>query len=561
MANKKATSPLTRLRGLLELDRKDIMHTFYYAIFAGLLNLSVPLGIQAIVNLIMAGRVSTSWIVLVVLVTTAVGLVGVLELMQVRIIENIQQKIFTRASFEFAYRFPKIKMGGFKTAYPPEQANRFFDILNVQKGVAKLLLDFPAALIQILFGLILLSFYHSLFIIFGLLLMGLIYLVFRFTARRGMETSLDESKSKYKVAHWLQEVGRSILSFKLSGRTNLSMRRNDRYTDKYLTAREQHFSILKIQYIKMIVFKVLVTAGLLAVGGLLVLNQEMNVGQFVAAEIIILLIMGSVEKLTKGLDSIYDVLTSLEKLGQVLDMELENQEGESSLPDDEELDIELSEISYGTEDKMVQILQNVTFSIKPREKVFLEGITGSGRTTLLKIVAGLKESSSGNFYVNNLSLKAIKINEYRSRIGVFFPEELPFEGTLLENLTFGDQAIKEKEVLQVLDLVGLTSFLKKQAAGLQSTIYPEGKFISSLERKKIILARAILKKPELLILKEPLDLFGEEEADKIMKWLTHDDRGWSLLVAGKSVLWDRVCNKTIVLENGRVKKIVEKEYA
>lgn len=132
---KNTASPLKRLYSLLKLDRKDIFQTFYYAIFAGLLSLSVPLGIQAIVNLIQGGRVSTSWIVLVVLVTLAVGFMGILELMQIRVVENIQQRIFTRASFEFAYRFPKIKMNDFGTSYPPEQANRFFDVLTIQKGV------------------------------------------------------------------------------------------------------------------------------------------------------------------------------------------------------------------------------------------------------------------------------------------------------------------------------------------------------------------------------------------------------------------------------------------
>ena len=115
-----------RLMGLLSLDKKDIFQIFYYAIFAGLVNLSLPLGIQAIINLIQGARVSTSWIVLVILVTMGVAFVGALQLMQIRIIENLQQKIFTRSSFEFAYRFPKIKMSELKNFYPPELANRFF---------------------------------------------------------------------------------------------------------------------------------------------------------------------------------------------------------------------------------------------------------------------------------------------------------------------------------------------------------------------------------------------------------------------------------------------------
>lgn len=558
---KTTASPLKRLYSLLKLDRKDIFQTFYYAIFAGLLSLSVPLGIQAIVNLIQGGRVSTSWIVLVVLVTLAVGFMGILELMQIRVVENIQQRIFTRASFEFAYRFPKIKMNDFGTSYPPEQANRFFDVLTIQKGVSKLLLDFPAALIQILFGLILLSLYHPTFIIFGLLLIGLIFLVFRFTARRGMETSLDESKSKYKVAHWLQEIARSLLSFKLSGKTGLSLKRNDKYTSKYLNSREEHFNILKIQYIKMIVFKVLVTGGLLSVGGLLVLNQEMNIGQFVAAEIIILLILGSVEKITKGLDSVYDLLTSIEKLGQVLDMKLENIEGENTLPEGEPLSIELSDVDYISEDSSKTILNGVDLKIQPGDRILISGSNGSGKTSLLKLIAGVTEASSGNVYVNDLSLKSLRINEYRSRIGVFFPEEVPFEGSLLENLTFGDPSITEKEIMETIKVVGLYDFLRQQPSGLKSVIYPEGKFISNLERKKIILARAILKKPDLLILKEPLELFDREDAGKLVKFLTDNKHRWSLLVSSRNELWEKACTKMIILDNGRIKNSIDKRDA
>ena len=294
---KNILSAWQRLLGLLKLDKRDILQVFYYAIFAGIVNLSLPLGIQAIINLIQGAQVSTSWIILVILVTLAVAFVGVLQLMQIRIIENVQQKIFTRSAFEFAYRFPKIKMNQLLNFYPPELANRFFDTLNVQKGLSKILIDFPAALLQIILGLLLLSFYHPFFIIYGILLLLLIYIVFKFTAQRGLQTRLDESKNKYKIAHWIQEVARSIISFKLSGKTNLAMNKTDALVSDYLSARESHFKILVIQFIQMIGFKVLVTLGLLLIGGILVLNQEMNIGQFVAAEIIILLVISSVEKL------------------------------------------------------------------------------------------------------------------------------------------------------------------------------------------------------------------------------------------------------------------------
>ena len=194
-------TPWQRLVGLLQLEKRDILQIFYYAIFAGVVALSLPLGIQAIINLIQGAQISTSWVILVIIVTLGVAFSGALQLMQLRIIETIQQRLFTRSSFEFAYRFPKIKMSELRDYYPPELANRFFDTLTIQKSLSKILIDVPTAVLQILFALILLSFYHPFFIIFGLLLLVLIFVVFKFTAKKGLETSLKESKNKYKVAH------------------------------------------------------------------------------------------------------------------------------------------------------------------------------------------------------------------------------------------------------------------------------------------------------------------------------------------------------------------------
>ncbi|MFT5943433.1 MAG: ABC-type bacteriocin/lantibiotic exporter with double-glycine peptidase domain, partial [Sediminicola sp.] len=435
-----------RLMGLLKLDKRDILQTFYYAIFAGLVNLSLPLGIQAIINLIQGAQISTSWIILVILVTGGVAFAGVLQLMQIRIIENVQQKIFTRASFEFSYRFPKIKMSELRDYYPPELANRFFDTLNIQKGLAKILIDFPASILQILFGLILLSFYHPFFILYGLLLLVLIYVVFKFTAQKGMDTSLEESKYKYKVAHWIQEVARSLVSFKLSGMTSHALTKNDELVEDYLVARENHFRILVIQFIQMIGFKVLVTGGLLLIGGLLVLNQEMNIGQFVAAEIIILLVINSVEKLIRGLETIYDLLTSIEKLGQVVDKELDPQDGETPLTAEMELTLELDNVSFSVEGSNRNIIDEVSLKILPKTKTLIVGPNSSGKSTLLRLISGLLTPTEGTIFVNDVSLNNILPNHYRSFLGQSLTEESPFEGTILNNITFGDESIQQKDL-------------------------------------------------------------------------------------------------------------------
>ncbi len=541
-----------RLTRMLEMDKRDVYQIFYYAIFAGLVGLSLPLGIQAIINLIQGAQITSSWILLVVLVTLGVAFGGVLQLMQIRITENIQQKIFTRSSFEFTYRFPKLKMSELRNYYPPELANRFFDTLTIQKSLSKLLVDFPTALLQIIFGLLLLSFYHPFFIAYGFLLLVLGFILFKFTAESGLKTSLKESKSKYKVAHWIQEVARSIISFKLSGNTSHAVDRNDTLTADYLKERESHFKVLILQASQMIGFKVLVTAGLLIIGGFLVLNQQMNIGQFVAAELIILIIIGAVEKIISGLDPFYDMLTSLEKLGEVVDKELEPSTGAKPFKVNENFRVELKDVEYTVPNRTSPILKNISLKISEHCTILINGANGSGKSSLLQLIAGIIEPTAGNVFLNDTNLRGVNLNYYRSNLGQSLTEETPFEGTLRNNITFGDTSYPEDQIYWALEKVGLLDFLKQLPQGLETLIYPEGKHISYTVGRKIVLARSIVRKPKMLLLKNPLDQFEPSESERIMNFLTDPSNGWSLIVVSQNNAWIERCGRIVTLENGSI---------
>jgi len=546
-------TPWQRFIGLLKLEKKEIFQIFYYAIFSGIVSLSLPLGIQAIINLIQGAQISTSWVVLVVLVTIGVLFNGGLQLMQLRIIETIQQRVFTRAAFELSYRFPKIKMHELRNYYPPELANRFFDTLTIQKSLSKILIDVPTALLQIIFALMLLSFYHPFFILFGFLLMVLVYIVFKYTAKRGLETSLEESKNKYKVAHWIQEIARTIVSFKLSGDSNIALNKNDELVVKYLKAREKHFKVLVIQYSQMIGFKMLITASLLIIGGALVLNQEMNIGQFVAAEIIILLVIASVEKLILGLESFYDVLTSIEKLGQVVDKELEAQVGEKPTFK-EEFNIELEHLTYDVPNRKKPILKDINLNIPFKKRILIKGESGSGKSSLLRIITAVIEPTEGNMYINNVSAQSLNLNHYRSQLGLSLSEETPFEGSLKDNITFGIKEVSDETVFKIIKYVGLTQYVKELPNGIQTILQPDGKQISYTIAKKIVLARAIAKKPKVLILEDPLDRFNKEETKSIVEYLSNPSQPWTLIVVSSNPLWEQYTDEIINLEEGKLKE-------
>jgi len=549
-------TPLKRFKNLIVIDKQDIYQIFLYAIIAGLISLSLPLGIQAIINFIQAGQVSTSWIVLVIIVVIGVAFVGLLKIMQFRITENLQQKIFVRSSFEFAFRFPKIKFNELHNQYPPELANRFFDTLTVQKGFSKLLLDSSTAVLQIVFGILLLSVYHSFFIFFGIILLILLYLIFKINFNSGLQTSLKESKYKYKIAHWLQEIARNHLSFKNKFIFNHSLNKNDKLVSEYLTHRENHFKILLKQYIQLTGFKILITAGLLIIGGMLVIKQQMNIGQFVAAEIIILSIIAAVEKLFSGLELLYDVLTSLEKLGSVVDLELEESvENSKYMLNENQISIATENISFKYPDGESELLKNISLGIVPKQHTLILGENGSGKTTLIRLLARLIEPTSGTIFINNTNYQKYSSDEYRSKIGIITAHEMPFEGTILENITCNNPEIKMETVFELIEKLKLTEAIKALPSGLDTQISSEGKQINSSTVQKIVLARCIINQPKLLFLENPLDKSDEKSCKEILDYLCEEKHPWTLVVISQNSYWKQLCKQIIYLEKGVTKPI------
>jgi ABC-type bacteriocin/lantibiotic exporter with double-glycine peptidase domain len=545
-------TPLKRFYNLLRLDKTDVYQLIFYAIFAGFISLSLPLGIQAIINFIQSGRVSVSWIVLVVLVVIGVAFGGLLSFMQLRITENLQQKIFIRSSFEFACRLPKIKFEDIYNYYPPELANRFFDTLTIQKGTSKLLVDFSAALLQIIFGVILLSAYHPFFIAFGFLLILLLYLIFKFSYNSGLETSLKESKYKYKVVEWLQEIARNHFSFRKKKHFDFALVKNDELVKNYLKYREKHFNVIRKQFIQLIGFKMLITASLLSVGGYLVLSQQLNIGQFVASEIIILMVINSVEKIVVGLETFYDVLTSIEKIGQITDMELEDESQNEKNTTYKKIELHAENVSFQFPDANYFAIDNLDLTIKQGEKIYLDGNNGAGKTTLIRLLASFLHPTKGNFFINEDTFLKIDYSQFRSHIGYVAHGESPFEGTLLQNLTFSDETIPHETVKWALESIKLTSFVKSLTKGLETKIIPEGKQLSSSDAQKIVLARTVINKPKILFLEDSTNKMDDEVAKEIIDFIMDNSHEWTVVVTSKNPYWKQKSTRVITLNQGKI---------
>lgn len=540
---------------LIKSDAKEIRNVYYYSFFVGLIGLSLPLGIQAIINLIQGGRVSSAWVVMVVIVVLGIAFSGILQILQLRITENIQQRIFTRAAFEFSYRIPKIKLEKLFNFYAPELVNRFFDVMTIQKGISKLLITISTAGIQVVLGLLLLSLYHPFFIIFSLLLILILFLIFRLTSRKGLETSLEESKHKYNLAHWLEETARTSISFKLAGKTDHSLNRTNIHAEKYLEAREKHFKVLVSQYSLLVVFKILVATGLLAIGGVLVMEQEMNIGQFVAAEIIIVMIINSVEKLIRNLEVVYDVLTAIEKVAQVTDLELEKTDGLNLNKSckDTGLSIKLNDVSFQYPKSKFETIKGVSLDIKENERVVITGKNGSGKSTLLHLIAGLYDLQSGTISYNNLPLGNLNLDSLRNVIGANLNHEDLFYGTILENIRMGREKATFENVEWAVEKVGLTEFIQQLPNGYDTLILPNGKTLPKSAVQKLLIVRSIVDKPKILLLEYSLEHLNFMDKMKIMNFIYDKSNEWTVIATSKDIEVARKSDSVIIMEDGKIK--------
>ncbi|PWL28762.1 MAG: ABC transporter ATP-binding protein/permease [Fluviicola sp. XM-24bin1] len=552
---KQKLTPLKRFWLLLKPDKIEIRNIYIYAIFIGLINLSLPIGIQAIINLIQGGAVSTSWIVLIFFVVGGIAISGILQIKQLHITENLQQKVFARAAFEFAYRVPRIKLERLHKHYTPELMNRFFDIVSVQKALPKIMIDFSSAGIEAFFGLILLSLYHPFFILFSLFLIIIVFVILRLTVRRGLETSLDESKRKYQIAHWLQEVAKANYTFKLAGETQLPLNEVNSKTEGYVRARESHFSVLVSQYGLMVGFKALVAFGLLLIGGLLVIEQELNIGQFVAAEIIILLVMNSIEKIMLNFDTIYDILTSLEKIAQVTDLELDTEGGiRLQEGDTKGLEVNLNQVTFEYPEENKTVLNNINLDIASGERVVISGQNDSGKSTLLYVIGGLYSPSRGSIVVDSIPVNNYCPESLRNGIGGYLRDESLFEGTLLENITLGRDGATFENVRWATESLGLSKLINDLPYGYDTRVLPQGRQFSKSTIAKILIARSIVDRPRLLLLENSFSVFSEEDRKNILQFLLDHENDWTVLLTSSQPLENLkdLKYRQVVLDKGEV---------
>lgn len=533
MANQEDYTASTRMWfKQITKEKKDVASIYIYAILSGLVQLSIPLGIQAIVSFVLGATMVTSLYLLIGFVVLGTFLYGIFRVKVMQIIEKIQQKIFVEYSIAFAQKLPKIDLAATKKYYLPELVNRFFDIQNLQKGISKILLEIPTALIQIFFGIILLSFYHPWFLVFGAVVIIIVVCVFYFTMDSGIQSSVEESNKKYEVASWLEDIASAIKTFKINSKSDMHLTGTDERVVQYLDHRTSHFKVLLFQYKSIIGFNVTITLVMLGIGTYLLVNQKLNIGAFVATEIVVIMIMSAVEKLIKSLESYYDMIASLVKLNKVTGLR-EESNGEIVLESAVNgMEVVFKDVSLNFADSR-PVFIHLNFTIPANSLTMISGQVGAGKSMLLNMMAGFYEPSGGTILFDKIPIKNIDKIAFRNRIGLYMEDMTIIKGTLHENLVLGRENISTEDILRLSEEIGIEQLSDQFSNGFYTLLSETDTEISFSSRKMILIIRALLGKNRLLLLEDPLDGMDEVFRRKLTQYLDKIKQHTTVILVSK----------------------------
>lgn len=536
--------PMRRFLALLRLDQRDVLTICLFALVSGVLGLATPLAIESLVNVVSWGTYLQPLLVLALMLFACLGLAGILNILQSVIVELIQRRLLVRIVGDLAHRFPRANRNSLVGVFPRELANRVFDIMTIQKASAVLLLDGISIGLTAFLGLMLLAFYHPYLLGFDLVLMLCMVFITLLLGRGGVRTAIEESIVKYKIAAWLQDVLATPAPFKVNGGEHLAVERANRLTTEYLNARQHQFRVVIRQFSFAVTIQVIASTSLLGLGGWLVIQQQLTLGQLVASELVVTIVVGAFAKAGKSLEKFYDLMAGIDKVGHLLDIPVDpryEMVEASAGP----VDVRWEDLSFH-DDATGQDLHLSSVKLAAGSRAALVGDQSKG-SLLVKCMAGLVEPAHGIVEVGGHEARRAALSSNGSIIGYAGKTQV-FSGSLQENIDLGRPEVSQNRVREVLVQVGLWDTVLGLRNGLKTSLISGGAPMSESQVAQLAIAQAMAGRPKLLLLDLVLDQLSPAELSHIWPALSAPDATWTLLLVTNRASIAELCTTQIHLE-------------
>lgn len=520
--------PIARLLALLKPERSDIWVVAVFAFFAAVLSLATPIAVESLVNIVAFGRLLQPLVILSLMLFGFLAFASMMRALQTFVVEIIQRRLMARVAADFAYRFPRVQVDSLDGRHGPELANRFFDIVTLQKVVAQLLLDGIAIVLATAVGMTVLALYHPWLLGYNLFLLSLVGGGVFLLGRGAVASGIDESKQKYRLAAWLQGLLRCPVGFKSAGAPEFALDRANQMTADYLAARQRHFRVLFRQLLFILGLQALASTVLLGFGGWLVINEQLTLGQLVAAELIVGTMIGSLAKLGKHIEGYYDLLAAVDKLGYLFDLQIEPHDGQLALPAGDAVRLRITDVKHSLGAAAMQ--RGFSLKVEAGEQVALISRGSAGATVLFDILYGRRVPESGHVEIEHADPRDLRPDILRGAVSLARGVEV-FDGSIAENVRLGRPGVSMTDVRTALHQVRLLDDVLRLSDGLDTDMNPSGTPLLPTQLHQLMLARAIAGRPRLLLIDGTLDSLGDSQLVDVCDALVEGPRRPTLLVA------------------------------
>jgi len=529
-----APTPQQRLLRLLRLERNDLGIALLFSLAIGLLTLVVPVATQSVVNTVAFGSLLQPLVILGLLVLVLLALSSLLQVLRFHVVETLQRRIFVRVSSASINGLLRARA---QLPKGPAVVNYFLEVVTLQKAGATLLVDGLSVVMQTLSGMTLLALYHPWLLAFDALLLISLLIVIVPLGFGAVHSAVQESKAKHDLVAWLEEIARNPTTFRGGAEQSWAFARGNDLASNYLNNRATHFRILLRQFSGSLALQAIASAGLLGLGGMLVIQRQLTVGQLVAAELVVSAVLSGIAKLAKHLESLYDLLASLDKLGAL-----------SDIPAEESGEEPLSAIDQAV--RLRVRAPRFSLAVEPSDRLAVTGLSGSGKSSFLDTICGYSSPPGWGVEVDGIDIRHVERTSLRSQLALVRGTEI-FAGTILDNVRVGREDISVAEVQVALGQTGIWEAIQNLPNGLHTELAGNGLPLSEGQAQALMLARAIVRKPRLLIIDETLDHIEDLGTRELLADLLFDMRApWTLVVVTTRQDLLRRCGRVLKLPEG-----------
>lgn len=495
-------------------------HRFYklvliYSLAISLLTLAIPISVQALIDTIANIGIVRAIVVISLILFGLLMVSGVLYALRAYILELFNRRIFIRLASEMAMSAVTARDAGMDDRKRLSLFNRFFDIMTLKKNLPLILTNGFSLLLQSLIGFIVVSLYHLYFFLFALILIALIWIVWKIWGWRAIQTGFALSEAKYETADWLQSLSMSLRDFKDTGNVEYILEEFNDVVNHHVDLQEKHFSFNYRQLLSFLLINALASSALLGMGGWLVIQGELTLGQLVAAELIMLGIFAGLPLLAGYLEYFYDVCAAVEEISRFRTLPQENVSLEQSRAlNAEGASVRFDRAGFGKVGSDSEVC--LDFTLAPGDILRMNCPDARMRSLIKNALAGNIHPPRGEVYYGDLATREINAFELRKKIKVFDRASV-VPGSIRHYLMFSNPTASQHDIRQALALLALESEIDALPRGLDTHISGDGFPLSLEQTLALKLAAMYLARPNVLVLKHITDLVEPEIVANLMR--------------------------------------------